>query len=78
MRAGGGGEPNPVMAAVHRMKKKKKRVKLSFTENGRRSQNVLGQMELAVEEDEMSIAERRPAVKKFSHAQASLANVGAS
>jgi transcription factor SPN1 len=64
--AGEDGAPiNPVMAAVHRMKKIK-RVKASFTEMEEEAKMFLGQMELAVEEDEMAIAERRPAVKKLA------------
>jgi transcription factor SPN1 len=62
---GEGGAPmNPVMAAVHRMKKIK-RVKLSFTEMEEEAKMFIGRMELAVDEDEMAIAERRPAVKKL-------------
>jgi transcription factor SPN1 len=61
----GGAPMNPVMAAVHRMKKKK-RVKLSFTEMEEEAKLFIGRMELAVEEDEMAIAERRPAVKKLA------------
>lgn len=64
--ADGKGEPeNPVMAAVHRMKKKK-RTKMSFTEMEEEAKMFLGRMELACEEDEMAIAERRPAVKKLA------------
>jgi transcription factor SPN1 len=60
------GEPaNPVMAAVHRMKKIK-RTKASFTEMEDEAKMFLGRMELACEEDEMAIAERRPGVKKLA------------
>lgn len=63
---GGEGEPdNPVMAAVHRMKKKK-RQKKSFTDLEEESKIFLGRMELAAEEDEMAVSERRPATKKLS------------
>jgi transcription factor SPN1 len=62
----GEGEPeNPIMAAVHRMKKVK-RGKKSYTEMEEEAKMFLGRMELACEEDEMSIAERVPAVKKLS------------
>ena len=60
-----GGEPdNPIMAAVHRMKKKRKEKK-SFTEMEDEVKLFLGKMELAAEDDEQAVSERRPATKKL-------------
>jgi transcription factor SPN1 len=56
---------NPIMAAVHRMKKKK-REKKNLTEVEDEAKHFLNQMELAADEDESAVAERRPATKKLS------------
>jgi transcription factor SPN1 len=56
---------NPIMAAVHRMKKKK-REKKNLSEVEEEAKHFLHQMELAADEDETAIAERRPATKKLS------------
>lgn len=56
---------NPIMAAVHRMKKKK-REKKSLTEMEDEVKLFLGRMETAAEDDEMAVAERRPATKKLA------------
>jgi transcription factor SPN1 len=56
---------NPIMAAVHRMKKKK-RQKKTFSEMEEEAKLFLGRMEIAWEEDEQSIVDRRPAVKKLA------------
>jgi transcription factor SPN1 len=69
--AGEGGaasaEPdNPIMAAVHRMKKKK-REKRTLTEMEDELRLFLGKMELAAEQDEEAIREKRPALQKLSN-----------
>ena len=56
---------NPIMAAVHRMKKKK-RDKKNLSEVEEEAKHFIHQMELAADEDETAIAERRPATKKLS------------
>lgn len=56
---------NPVMAAVHRMKKKK-RDKKTLTEVEDEIKVFLNRMEIAAEEDEAAVADRRPATKKLS------------
>jgi transcription factor SPN1 len=56
---------NPIMAAVHRMKKKK-REKKSFTDMEDACKSFLGKMELAAEEDEQSIRARIPATRKLA------------
>jgi transcription factor SPN1 len=56
---------NPIMAAVHRMKKKK-REKKTFTEMEEEVKQFLTRMDVAAEEDEIAIAERRPATKKLA------------
>jgi transcription factor SPN1 len=56
---------NPIMAAVHRMKKKK-REKKNLSEVEEEVKHFLNQMEMAADEDEAAIAERRPATKKLS------------
>lgn len=68
-RGGGSGdrEPdNPIMAAVHRMKKKK-REKKTLTELEDEIKLFLGKMELAAEQDEQSVREKRPALQKLAH-----------
>lgn len=55
---------NPIMAAVHKMKKKK-RVKQSFTEMEDECKIFLGKMEQAIMEDESCVAERKPATHKL-------------
>lgn len=63
--ATGDKEPdNPIMAAVYRMKKKK-RVKKGFTELEDEAKIFLAKMEQAAEKDEASIAERQPALHKL-------------
>lgn len=63
---GGDAEPdNPIMAAVHRMKKKKKE-KRSLTEIEDECRAFLGKMEIAADEDELAIQERRPGLKKLA------------
>jgi transcription factor SPN1 len=56
---------NPIMAAVHRMKKIK-REKKNPTEVEDEVKHFLNTMELAADEDDTAIAERRPATKKLS------------
>jgi transcription factor SPN1 len=56
---------NPIMAAVHRMKKKK-RDKKNLTEVEEEAKHFIHQMELAADEDETAVAERRPATKKLT------------
>lgn len=61
-----GEEPpdNPIMAAVHKMKRKKKDImKLSDLED--QAREYLRRMEQAAEEDEAAVAERRPATAKL-------------
>ena len=61
----GNGEPdNPIMAAVHRMKKKR-REKKSFPEVEEECKAFLGRMEAAAEEDETAVSQRRPALQKL-------------
>ena len=61
----GDGEPdNPVMAAVHRMKKKK-RAKPSGEEMEQEIQLFLQQMDQAATVDEQSIQQRQPATRKL-------------
>lgn len=59
---------NPIMAAVHRMKKKK-RVKKTDTEREDECKLFLARMEAAADDDEQAVAEKRPAVKKLSMLQ---------
>jgi transcription factor SPN1 len=66
---GGGGptEPdNPIMAAVHRMKKKK-RDKKTLTEMEEEVRMFLGKMEVAAERDEEAFREKRPGLQKLSN-----------
>jgi transcription factor SPN1 len=56
---------NPIMAAVHRMKKKKKTIK-KLSELEEEAKDFLSKMELAAEEDELAVKERRPATKKLA------------
>lgn len=56
---------NPIMAAVHRMKKKKKE-KRSFSEMEDEAKLFLGKMEQAADEDDTKIAQREPATHKLS------------
>ena len=61
----GDGEPdNPVMAAVHRMKKKK-RAKPSGEEMEQEIQLFLQQMDQAATVDEQSVQQRQPATRKL-------------
>jgi len=61
----GNTEPdNPIMAAVHRMKKKK-REKKSFTDLEEEAKQLLGKMEWAADQDDAAIEERRPALNKL-------------
>jgi transcription factor SPN1 len=63
---GGDEEPdNPIMAAVHRMKKKKKEKK-SMEELEDECKTFLAKMEMAAEQDETAVAERRPALSKLA------------
>jgi transcription factor SPN1 len=55
---------NPIMAAVHRMKKKKAE-KRSLTELEEEVKPFLERMERAAEEDELAVKERRPGTKKL-------------
>mmetsp|Transcript_28579 Transcript_28579/g.84148 ORF Transcript_28579/g.84148 Transcript_28579/m.84148 type:complete len:559 (-) Transcript_28579:144-1820(-) len=61
-----GEEPpdNPIMAAVHKMKRKKKEVK-KLSELEDEAREFLRRMEQAAEEDEQAVAERRPGTKKL-------------
>jgi transcription factor SPN1 len=66
MEDNGNLEPdNPIMAAVHRMKKKK-REKKNITEVEEEAKHFLNQMDVAADDDDVAIAERRPATKKLS------------
>lgn len=56
---------NPIMAAVSRMKKKKREQK-SLTEKEEECKTFMDAMERAAEEDEAAIKERRPATKKLA------------
>lgn len=56
---------NPIMAAVHRMKKKK-RDKKNLSEVEEEAKHFLHRMDVAADEDEAAIAERRPATQKLS------------
>lgn len=55
---------NPIMAAVHRMKKKK-RVKVSVIELEDQAKVFLHKMDEAAERDETCVAEKRPALYKL-------------
>lgn len=57
-------ENNPIMAAVNRMKKKKKTVH-TFEELKAKAEEFVAKMELAAEEDELAIKEKRPGLKKL-------------
>lgn len=59
---------NPIMAAVGRMKKKKREQK-TLTEKEDEAKSFLEAMERAAEEDEVAIKERRPATKKLAMLQ---------
>ena len=59
---------NPIMAAVHKMKKKKQQKK-SLTEIEDVAKEFLGRMQLAAEDDEAAVAERRPATAKLAMLQ---------
>ena len=60
-----GAEPsNPIMAAVHRMKKKT-RTRKNFTELEDDCKLFLARMEQAFEEDEIAIKDRQPALHKL-------------
>jgi transcription factor SPN1 len=60
------GEPdNPIMAAVHRMKKKKKQP-VKQIEKETIAKALLNKMDSAADEDDQAVAERRPAMKKLS------------
>lgn len=56
---------NPIMAAVGRMKKKKREQK-SITEKEDECKTFMDNMERAAEEDELAVKERRPATKKLA------------
>jgi transcription factor SPN1 len=55
---------NPIMQAVLKMKKKKKKVK-GFEELRETASEFVRQMERAASEDELSIAEKKPGLKKL-------------
>ena len=55
---------NPIMAAVHRMKKKKQ-LKKTDTEREDECKLFLARMEAAADDDEQAVAEKRPATKKL-------------
>lgn len=60
------GEPaNPILAAVHRMKKKKKGKK-TISEWEEEANEFISLMKNAAEDDDRAIKERRPATKKIS------------
>lgn len=56
---------NPIMAAVHRMKKKKI-VKKNIQVMEEEVRTFLSRMDMAAEEDEQSILEKKPATKKLA------------
>ena len=55
---------NPIMAAVHRMKKAK-RAKRSLDEIEEEIRSFLGSMDAACQQDEQAVAERKPALAKL-------------
>mmetsp|Transcript_20774 Transcript_20774/g.38817 ORF Transcript_20774/g.38817 Transcript_20774/m.38817 type:complete len:514 (+) Transcript_20774:46-1587(+) len=57
-------EDDPILQAVNKLKKKKK-VQKKYTELEEEAKPFLARMEQAAEEDEESIAQRRPALKKL-------------
>lgn len=59
------GEVNPIMAAVHKMKKKK-RAQKKLSELEEEAKEFLSKMERAAEEDDLAIRERRPATRKLA------------
>lgn len=56
---------NPIMAAVHKMKKKKREQK-KLTELEEEAKEFMDAMERAAEEDEVAVKERRPATKRLA------------
>mmetsp|Transcript_7484 Transcript_7484/g.16379 ORF Transcript_7484/g.16379 Transcript_7484/m.16379 type:complete len:584 (+) Transcript_7484:90-1841(+) len=56
---------NPIMAAVHRMKKKKKKPK-KLSELEDEAKEFLTRMQEAADEDDAAVKERRPATKKLA------------
>lgn len=58
-------ELNPIIAAVHKMKKKK-RVAKKLSDLEEEAKDFLGRMEQAADEDDLAIRERRPATKKLA------------
>lgn len=58
------GEVNPIMEAVHKMKKKK-RTQKKLSELEVEAKEFLGNMEQAANEDDLAISERRPATRKL-------------
>jgi len=56
---------NPIMAAVHKMKKKKREARKA-TDVEEEAKMFMDKMESAAEQDELAVKERRPATKKLS------------
>lgn len=56
---------NPIMAAVHKMKKKKKKPK-KLSELEDEAKDFLTRMQAAADEDDAAVKERRPATKKLA------------
>lgn len=59
------GSDNPIMQAVNKMKKKKREAR-KLSEMEEEAKEFMERMELAAEEDEAAIRERRPATKKLA------------
>lgn len=59
------GELNPIMAAVHKMKKKKRTAK-KLSELEEEAKDFLARMEQAADDDDLAIRERRPATRKLA------------
>ena len=56
---------NPIMAAVHKMKKKKKKPK-KLSELEDEAKEFLTRMQMAADDDDAAVKERRPATKKLA------------
>ena len=56
---------NPIMAAVHKMKKKKKKPK-KLSELEDEAKEFLTRMQMAADDDDVAVKERRPATKKLA------------
>jgi transcription factor SPN1 len=59
------GELNPIMAAVHKMKKKKRTAK-KLSDLEEEAKDFIAKMEQAADDDDLAIRERRPGTKKLA------------